>query len=354
MDRASSVAAAPDDRAAWRAAFTALKRGWLSRGGLACSGGHDSTALLLLAARARDRGVVGEFVALHVDHGIRPESPADADFISRLCAALRVPCARATLRWDAPRHAGEDELRRRRYDALGTLAARLGLAGVMTAHTRDDQVETVLMRLLSGSGPAAAAGMGADASLPTVAGALRVRRPLLGASRAEVDAVLRAAGVTPREDVTNADPRYRRNALRREIIPRLRAIFPGFEEPLLRAARLAADDAALVDGLAAEAASAVVRRVGEEARVERAWLAAAAPALARRVLRSAVERLADVAAAREMTYERLEALRRAACGRPGAVIELPGGVAGRVERDALVLYNVAGGPAHATADDEER
>ena len=324
-----------------RSLVRAARRGWLPGAALACSGGHDSTALLLLAVDARQRGAIGNFVVLHIDHGTRQESHTDAQFVADLCRETRTPFAQARLRWPVgAARLGEDELRRRRYASLALLTARLGLAGVVTAHTRDDQVETVLMRLLCGAAPLAAAGMRERTTLPTDHGALIVVRPLLDVSRAELDDVLAIHGVTARVDPSNADARYRRNALRCGVVPQLREISPGFESALLRSGLLAARDAAYVDALAQDVFPKVVSVAGCSVAVERAWLAGANAAMATRVLRLALQPLIDTDAWRELSFERLEALRRAAGGRTGARIELPGAVVATVERHVVVFLRV--------------
>jgi tRNA(Ile)-lysidine synthase len=355
MAKASVVA--PRARAnrsppAARAVYRALRRAWLPGTALACSGGHDSTALLLLAVDARRAGAVGDFVAFHVDHGVRADSDADARLVAELCRANCTPYAQVTLGWatDTPQP-GEDELRRRRYAALAQLTRRLGLSAVMTAHTRADQVETVLMRLLSGAAPLGAAGMRGDVTLPTEYGALRVLRPLLEVSRADLDVVLSEHNIVPRHDPSNDDSRYRRNAMRNDVLPTLRAAYPGFDAALLRSVALAARDAALADTLAQQQLPVVTACGVDDTRtINRAWLRVADPALATRVLRLALRPLLSADAWRELTFERIEAVRRAADGRCGARIELPGGVVAVVAREQVALQ---GGPMNAKDDNAE-
>ena len=321
---------------AMRRAFAAVTKGWLPGALVACSGGHDSTALLLIASRACDVGKLAPFAVAHVDHGARPDSGADAEFVAALCRQLAAPFVRVTLCLGEQRH-DEASLRAARYAALARTASSLGATGVVTAHTRDDQVETVLMRLLSGSGALAAAGMQPRSMLDTASGPLVVARPLLGVARAQLTDVLRNAGVVPRRDPSNDDVTYRRNALRSLVIPPLAASWPGFERGLLRAVELAARDAQVVDQLGIDAATRVVIDDGVDARVEREWVRAAPLAVATRVLRAAAEWVVPASARRELTLERLEALCRAADGRTGSRIELPGGATAEVRRETIVF-----------------
>ncbi|MBB5233235.1 tRNA lysidine(34) synthetase TilS [Deinococcus budaensis] len=199
------------------------------------SGGADSVALLraLLGVGARP-------VVAHLDHALRPGSAGDAAWVLELAERLGVPFE--TVRVDvaavAVRRGGnlEDAARRVRYDFLGRVAARHGAGAVLTAHTRRDQAETVLMELLRG-----------EATLHGIAPAWgRVRRPWLDVPRADVEAFLHALGQGWREDPTNADPAQTRAWLRWEVLPRLRARFPATEAALARVARLSReDDAAL-------------------------------------------------------------------------------------------------------------
>jgi tRNA(Ile)-lysidine synthase len=195
----------------------------------------------------------------------------------------------------------------------------------------------VLMRLLSGAAPLAAAGMRARSELATEHGLLTVIRPLLVVSRSELDSVLIAQHVTSRIDASNSDRRYRRNALRDAALPMLDEIYPGYAAALLRSSELAARDADYVESAAREMLPAVTRAVAQAVSIERRWLRDAHPALATRVLRLTLEPLLAADAWRELTFERVETLRRAAHGRTGAHIELPGGFIATVERHAVVV-----------------
>lgn len=176
--------------------------------GLAVSGGPDSVALLLLAAAA--------FPDVHVatvDHGLRAESAAEADFVARVCGHLGVP--HVTLPVLVAAGNVQAEARRARYAALGGWAAEHRLGALATAHHADDQAETLLLRLKRGSGVAGLAGARARGQVP--GGQLPVLRPLLGWRKAELDALVAAAGIEPVRDPSNVDDRFDRARLRKAL-----------------------------------------------------------------------------------------------------------------------------------------
>ena len=181
---------------------------------VAVSGGPDSVALLaLLAAWA---GMPGR-PALHaatVDHGLRPESAAEAAAVAALCAKLGV--GHAILRWEGTKPASglQAEARRARYALLANEARRLGGAVLVTAHTLDDQAETVLMRLAHGSGPSGLVGMRGRSEVNGVP----LARPLLGISKPRLVATAEARGLPFVRDPSNRDQRFERVRWR-EVMP---------------------------------------------------------------------------------------------------------------------------------------
>ena len=178
--------------------------------GLAVSGGPDSMALLVLAAAA----FPGRVEAATVDHGLRAESAAEAALVARACADLTVP--HATLAVTVGEGNLQAEARTARYAALGQWLAERGLSALATAHHADDQAETLLMRLNRGSGAAGLAGVRARAAVP--GSRLPLLRPLLGWRRAELAAVVLAAGIDPVNDPSNADDRFDRVRLRKALV----------------------------------------------------------------------------------------------------------------------------------------
>ena len=183
---------------------------------LAISGGPDSTALLLLAARwAKRRKRAPKLLAVTVDHGLRAEGKREAAAVERL--ARRLGVAHRTRRWhgDKPASGLQEAARLARYRLLAESAASAGYAHIVTAHTQDDQAETVLFRLARGSGLRGLGGMAYATPLP-VGGrdTVFLVRPLLAVPKTRLYATLKAASIAYSEDPTNRDPRFARARLR--------------------------------------------------------------------------------------------------------------------------------------------
>jgi len=189
----------------FRADFVALA-GEPDRLGVALSGGPDSLALLLLAAAAWP----GQVAAATVDHGLRPESAAEAALAAAQCLTIGVP--HDVLKVAVPD--GPDgiqaEARKARYAALKDWAAANGIAIIATAHHADDQAETMLMRLRRGAGLSGLSGIRSV----RIDGALQIVRPLLSIRKAELSSLAGASGVDMVDDPSNRDPLFDRSGLR--------------------------------------------------------------------------------------------------------------------------------------------
>src|SRR5207253_1334173 len=148
---------------------------------------------------------------LHVDHGLRPDSARDAEYVRALGARLGVPVEVVGVRVAAG--SVEAAARAARHAALEAAADRLGAARIALGHTADDQAETLIMRLLEGTGVRGMAG------IPPVRG--RLIRPLLESRHRDAVAALVAAGIEWREDPSNHEPRFFRNRVRHALLPRL-------------------------------------------------------------------------------------------------------------------------------------
>ena len=288
---------------------------------LAVSGGPDSMALLHGAARLVGTDArAWRLTVAHLDHTLRPDSAHDARFVTDAADALDLPCevrrcdVRALARDEG--RSIEEAGREARYRFLEEVAPPGSL--IATAHTLDDQAETVLLNLVRGSGLAGAAG------IPARRG--RIVRPLLRERRARLRELLDAAGLPYRLDPSNDDPAFLRNRVRGELLPLLEEVRSGAVERIARFGELAADDDALLDKLAA---AELDRR--REAGGEVDWHEPPVRALGRRVLRLAVGHPAPSA-------ERIEALLEAAEGDRGGVrIELGGGRVGSVRQRRIRL-----------------
>jgi tRNA(Ile)-lysidine synthase len=254
---------------------------------VAVSGGADSLALLLLAAAAAP----GAVRAATVDHGLRPESASEAQRVAGYCEALAVPHETLAVAVRRSRAGLQAAAREARYAALGQWMHSLAADTLLTAHHCDDQAETLLMRLLRGSGVAGLAGIRASAAFPAAGPKARIARPLLGWRRETLEAIVRAAGLDPADDPSNRDEAYDRARLRRRLA----------EAPWLDPAPLARSAAALAD--AEEALAAVAERLfekrcagdGAALRLDAAGLPRE---LVRRLVLKALRRLAPDAAPR--------------------------------------------------------
>jgi tRNA(Ile)-lysidine synthase len=180
--------------------------------GIAVSGGPDSLALLLLAAAARP----GTIEAATIDHGLRPDSRAEAQMVAAVCARIGVPHAILTADWpEPPETAVQERARELRYRLLAAWLAERSLAALATAHHADDQAETVVMRLNRGSGVRGLAGMRPAATVP--GSQLPLLRPLLGWRRSELERICADAALAPAADPSNQDDRYERARVRKAL-----------------------------------------------------------------------------------------------------------------------------------------
>ena len=188
----------------FRADLEALAGRAPGRLGIAVSGGPDSLALLLLAEAAYP----GQVEAATVDHGLRPESADEARFVTAICDSLGIP--HAILDADSPIEGNlQSAARALRYRLLGDWAKARRIQWLLTAHHAEDQAETLAMRLARG------AGLGGLSGVRARNGA--VLRPLLGWRRAELTAIVAAAGIEPVEDPSNTNDRFDRARIRKQL-----------------------------------------------------------------------------------------------------------------------------------------
>jgi len=195
---------------------------------LAVSGGPDSTALMCLAARWRDKKKNAPVLAAAtVDHGLRKESKAEAASVAKLARRLKIPHHILSWRGKKPKSGLQEAARAARYDLLVSLAREIKADAIVTAHTRDDQAETVLHRIGRGSGVTGLSGIRPKSEREGIA----ILRPLLGVPKTRCEATLRKEKVSYAVDPTNRDPNYLR--------PRLRALAPLLAKEGIDAERLA-------------------------------------------------------------------------------------------------------------------
>lgn len=308
---------------------------------VAFSGGLDSTVLLAAMRQLAAQSALGGLRAIHVHHGLHPAADDWAAACEARCRALGVPLevARVDAR-AAPGESPEARARELRYRAL---AARLAPGEVLlTAQHADDQLETVLIQLLRGAGPAGLAAMPAD----TAFAAGRHQRPLLGFTRALLAAWARDEGLAGWiEDPANRAPQLSRNHLRHEVLPSVRAHWPGAAEAASRAARHCAEAAGLLDEVAAQDAAACA--AGEA--LQLAGLQALSPARRRNLVRWQCRRLGLPVPDARRLGTLLTQLFDAACDRHPEV-RWPGVVAQRHAERLWLLPEAALQPVPAPLD----
>lgn len=297
---------------------------------VAVSGGGDSLALLDLLTRARSAGSLVLHVG-HVDHGIHPASAA-------IAAAVRDAAGRYGIGFHLERHelgpnASETTARKARYESLERLADGVGAELIFTAHHLDDQVETILMRVFRGSGPAGLAGIASRRG--------RLVRPLLPFRREELATYLRDQGLDAWDDPANADPRHDRVWIRRTVLPELRVRYPEVDRRIVSLGRQAARQREAWDGLLER-----LRELDLQSECDGVSVAASPlhgyDSSARRALLGALGRRCDcpIGPARVAQIERL-----LIGGRSGAVAELGAGCAAELSFGRLRLFRPAGHPA---------
>ena len=290
-----------------------------------CSGGPDSVCLLLSLAGLRSLFGI-RLDVLHVDHGLRPSSRVDARYVRRLAQRLELPFHLRTASGSPPPGTSVEAWARGvRLTAIEEVAGETGAAHAALGHTRNDQAETVLMALISGGGLEALAG------IPPVSG--RLVHPLLEVSRAEVEAFCRAAGVRPRLDETNREPRYLRNAIRLEAIPAIEdATDREIVAAIARSAQLLRSDADLLASEGDREAARLVEPIDDGRRIDAAALVSLPAPIAGRVVRSALRSLGVA-----WTHADVDAVLDLARGRPGRRRDLTAGLLARRDRVYLSL-----------------
>lgn len=305
---------------------------------LACSGGADSTALVDIMRRLAGALDV-EIAVLMVDHRLGRGFAAAVSLMRRRCRRWGLPLLLERLE---PGPRSETDLRRRRYRLLARVAASGGFARVATGHTRDDQVETVLLRIIRGTGTAGLAG------IPPLRDGLFIR-PLLEVSHRELCDYLRGRRLGWWEDPANRQDRVPRNRVRRELLPLLRRDYnPGVDEALLRLSRSARRHQAVVDR---QADGLKWRRSGGTLVMSSGDFLAAPEAVRARLLVRAA-RLLTAGRRHSLPQERVEQVLEVLAGKgagTGITVELGSGLSCRSGGGLLQVYDAvaeAGGEIH--------
>ncbi len=219
---------------------------------VAYSGGLDSSVLLaLLAAYCRKHQI--PLFAFHIHHGLSPNADAWQSHCAKMAAAAGAHFAAQSVALSAPQvHGIEQAARLARYAALGVMCRAHRLPLLLTAHHQTDQAETVLMQLFRGAGLPGLSGMATlQEQAALLGGDVALGRPLLDFSRVQLEGLAQIMGLESINDESNADIRFRRNAVRHRISPVVESIFPAFSAALTRSSRHLQSAQSLLDELAA-------------------------------------------------------------------------------------------------------
>ncbi len=298
--------------------------------GVGVSGGPDSVALLS-ALLAQPSSVPSHLSVLHVNHGLRPEADHEQRYVERLCRLWQLPCFIKKLDFSPPPHGVEAWARNARYQFFEAVMEQEGLDYLALAHTRDDQAETVLFRLLRGSARRGLSGIPPSRTIGTQ-GDKRLIRPLLDCSRQEVLEYLTDRRLSYVTDPSNADLGYARNRIRHRLLPLLATEFsPRISRHLAHLAdTLREEEAWLETATTAARLRVQYKRDGMPGLRVRAW-ATEPVALRVRILRQWLELIGH-----HLGFIHLEQVRALAEGRVRGTVELPGSLQVRVEQDCLI------------------
>jgi len=306
---------------------------------VAVSGGPDSVCLLHALAQLRRNLPFGLQVA-HLNHRLRgSNSNADAQYVFDLCHKLGLSVTIGQVDVKAYRREHkltlEEAAREVRYRFLAETARRVGAGAVAVGHTRDDNVETILLHILRGAGTRGLVGLSPVVPRVISGRKIEIIRPLLAISRAETGAYCRVHNLQPRQDTTNASLAPLRNRVRLELLPLLRKYNADIDAALRRAAEIAAADTAFLEKAAAQKWRQVAVQTAGEITFNREKLQRLPVSLRRYLLRMAVEKLAGTLKDIESRHiEEMLALTQKSTGKR---LSLPYGLDFTREYDRFVL-----------------
>jgi tRNA(Ile)-lysidine synthase len=308
---------------------------------VAVSGGPDSVCLLHVLNRLQKDLDILLHVA-HLDHGLRgAEAEADARYVEELAGKLGIPATiekRDVNEFNKERRTSIEEAAREvRYRFLDEVAEKVGASRVAVGHTRDDQVETLLMHYLRGTGIQGLRGLRPAAPIPYGKhdDGRWVIRPLLDTARMETGAYCQSAELQPRIDSSNEQTGFVRNRIRIELIPLLKQYNPDIEDTLIRLADLAGEDADFIDRQAAVVFDQTTTSEGCLTCLDAGKLRGVPLSLQRRVFRLVLERA--YGSLKDIESAHVESLVKLLFGTTGKCISLPGGLTATNERNRMVI-----------------
>jgi tRNA(Ile)-lysidine synthase len=309
------------------------------------SGGADSVCLLHLLATWR-KGVGVTLHVAHLNHQLRGvESEADAEYVSNLAGSLGIPITidrQDVAAYRVDRNCSiEEAARELRYAFLARVAGEVGANRVAVGHTRDDQVETILMHILRGAGITGLCGLAPCSPMvfDEQRSDLLVIRPMLDVTREETASYCQTYQLAPRIDSSNLSLSFFRNRLRLQLLPLLRQYNPGIDQALLRLSDIAREDNAFIEQRALELWGDVARQENSAIYLNRKQIASLPVALQRHLLRMAVTLLAgDV---RDIEASHIDAARSLLCKPASKRISLPHGYICQAGYDEIVITGTA-------------
>jgi len=307
---------------------------------VAVSGGPDSVALLHALCALNVRYCLDICVA-HLDHGLRKNSKLDVKFVRDLTISLGLPFISGVIDWKKRKRVGslEDDLRRRRYDFLFNAAKKINAKKIVLGHTKDDQAETALMRVIRGSGL-----YGLSAILPKrPVGSFEIVRPLIETERKDILLFLRRSKMRFRIDESNFDEKFFRNKIRKRLLPLLLKEYnPNIKDTLSNLALLVGADYSYLQSQADDFLSKHLNDRDGVFEISLNALSKIDIALERLVLRSVLERILMKAAhqgAQPWTFKHSREIEDLIDHRPsGSKVHLPYSVTVLKKRNMLVIY----------------
>ncbi|UCC17474.1 MAG: tRNA lysidine(34) synthetase TilS [Dehalococcoidales bacterium] len=306
---------------------------------VAVSGGPDSVCLLLVLMRLRDELGIDLHIA-HLNHKLRgTESDHDAEYVSQLANRLGLPVItgeRDVKKYRTkPGGTVEEAAREVRYDFLAETATSTGADAVSVGHTRDDNIETIIMHLVRGTGARGLRGLKPVTQLSSKTGIIKVLRPLLEINRDETMSYCRANGYEPRIDVSNESLVPLRNRIRHQFIPLLESYNEKVGEALLRDARIAADELDFLNRAADELWGSIATKGKNKVTIDKRGLIGLPPALQRHLLRQSIETITG--SLKDIEVRHIESIIDALDLQPGKRITLPAELFFIVEYDRFLL-----------------
>jgi tRNA(Ile)-lysidine synthase len=306
---------------------------------VAVSGGPDSVCLLhILTSLKEELGV--ELYAAHLNHQLRgADSESDAEYVTNLTQSLGIPTTigeRNVRAYQAQKRISLEEAAREvRYDFLAQTARSIGTDQVAIGHTRDDNIETILMHLIRGSGTRGLQGLRPRTEWPSADASLTIIRPLLEISREETQSYCQEHSLSPRLDSSNLSLSPLRNRIRLKLLPLLKGYNPRIAEALLRTARIAAGDLAFLEGEGACSWNQITQLKEDVIILDKEHLLELPSALKRQVLRLSLDKL--IGSLKDIECRHIEEMMNALDKPAGRSLNLPGGLTLTIEYDRYLI-----------------